>query len=902
MTNIPETLLRNRLFIAVLILFTLGAAGCISQQPEMLKVNPVIDSNPLEGFYGKSEGMFTVIKGSIPEVKESLKEIVIEKAPQQSTFSIDDELNFVVFRGVFSSGGYGIDIDRVERQGSAFTVYATYIDPGEGILVTGAVTQPVAIIPIGRLAEGDYEVRLRVKKVKADADGTKIVRKVVEPEKELSAFNFKVKTPEETIYYYTETGGFNQTQASIVWNIINGSDEAKFVISEKSYSAVIFMHPYTVGVFDPSTAEWVVVISSIPEKAEETKIAIFRLDYQTFDLKKSNKFNYPSRKELTLEESIAIIEEEMKKDPYGTPYGNRPVEKEMVSLHGGNYIYSYPATDFGGTIIVNKYAGRAIFYATTVWSGKGEIIIPEAGESDVTPSIPNIPIIGVESFSSPAYRGTSTNLKLFISGNNITKGTEISLDYKTLLLHTDGHFESNPTVVELIPEKKRLVFPQTVKAWDVPEKLLYSNLTINLSPYAADGSYYITMAAKYKGLEVGSGILSFKIGKGGKMYLQGRSEEEEKLLHMATWNIGYERYQSPPLNDTEREDARAIAINDSYLKGRKYNITEITSESYDLQNFYGFLPVVTVDIGEPDKPGEIVRYTIDLEEKKIFRTAITPRKPLVEYFAGKAFDESAGNLTKRWSAENFAGFWHEPGTDISTEILIIDQKVLNSTHRVIEKHNLIYTTSPVFLKYNVYTYANRTPSGTEGNYPAIGWLGEKYVFLPGDRLAKIIFEQNATEVKTMVVGEIWKFGEGYKIYINSIDAKAAARQGWLSLFKDNNKIDDVVFPHIYIYTYPRDANYSIPIFVTYISNMRSLADSDAVDFRYTWLRSQNITEIKEGDIFGIMEVTSVKNGTIELRNKEPIKLTPGAAIRLMGNMSIQVGGSETYLLFYPTMG
>jgi hypothetical protein len=154
----------------------------------------------------------------------------------------------------------------------------------------------------------------------------------------------------------------------------------------------------------------------------------------------------------------------------------------------------------------------------------------------------------------------------------------------------------------------------------------------------------------------------------------------------------------------------------------------------------------------------------------------------------------------------------------------------------------------------------------------------------------------------MVVGETWKFGEEYRIYVNSIDAKAATRQGWISLFKDNNKIDDVIFQHIYTYTYPRDANYSIPVFVTYISNMRSLADSDAVDFRYTWLRSQNITEIKEGDIFRIMEVTSVKNGTIELRNKDPINLAPGAAIHLMGKMGIQVGGSETELLFYPTRG
>lgn len=174
--------------------------------------------------------------------------------------------------------------------------------------------------------------------------------------------------------------------------------------------------------------------------------------------------------------------------------------------------------------------------------------------------------------------------------------------------------------------------------------------------------------------------------------------------------------------------------------------------------------------------------------------------------------------------------------------------------------------------------------------------------MQGNRLAKVIFEQNATEVKTMVIGETWKFGEGYKIYINSIDAKAAARQGWISLFKDNNKIDDVVFPHIYTYTYPRDANYSIPIFVTYISNMRSLPDSDAVDFRYTWLKSQNVIEIKEGSIFGIMEVTSIKNGNIELRNKNPIDMAPGNIVRLMGDISIQVESSETGLVFYPLKG
>ena len=168
----------------------------------------------------------------------------------------------------------------------------------------------------------------------------------------------------------------NETQehASTVWKKVKEFDEAKFVISEKNFSVIVYIHPYTVGGFDPSIAEWVVIVSSIPEMtSKEARIAIFRLDYQTFLLKKAYKFGYPADDEFTLEESMDIMEEEMTNDPYWS----RSVNREEVQLLGGNYIYSYPAMDFGGTIIVNKYIGMVIFYATTVWDGAGRLIIPE---------------------------------------------------------------------------------------------------------------------------------------------------------------------------------------------------------------------------------------------------------------------------------------------------------------------------------------------------------------------------------------------------------------------------------------------------------------------------------------------------------------------------------------------
>lgn len=262
----------------------------------------------------------------------------------------------------------------------------------------------------------------------------------------------------------------------------------------------------------------------------------------------------------------------------------------------------------------------------------------------------------------------------------------------------------------------------------------------------------------------------------------------------------------------------------------------------------------------------------------------------------QVFNESIGILTTDWDARNFAGFWRDPETGVSTETMVINQTVLNHSHRVIEKNNLIYTTTPISINYQVYSQTGKALSGTRVSYAAIGWLGEKYVFLQGDRIARIIFEQNASEERTLTVGESWYMGEGYALIVNSIDAKAATPQTWITLTKDGKQISNVVLgPYIeQLYTYQTEQN-SDPILIVYFSGFKL----DFAAFKYGWLRSQNLTKIKKGDIFGIMEVTYIDNGKIELRNREPIDLAPGKIINLMGDISIQVSGSEGNLEFHP---
>jgi len=182
-------------------------------------------------------------------------------------------------------------------------------------------------------------------------------------------------TPPREIYTYTSYtwGEIDNQEFFSAWQEVKDIGETEFVAAENSYSVLVHMHPYTVGAFDPSTAEWIIIVSSIPEASNEVRVAIVRLDFQTFHLKKAYKFSYAVQPGITLDDVIATMEGKIAEVEGGV----REIGSHEVELLGGNYIYSYPAGDFGGTIVVNKYVGEPIFYATTVWDGAGALIIPE---------------------------------------------------------------------------------------------------------------------------------------------------------------------------------------------------------------------------------------------------------------------------------------------------------------------------------------------------------------------------------------------------------------------------------------------------------------------------------------------------------------------------------------------
>ncbi|MBC8223841.1 carboxypeptidase regulatory-like domain-containing protein [Candidatus Bathyarchaeota archaeon] len=81
------------------------------------------------------------------------------------TPSTEDYVSVLISRGDHPTGGFQIRVEPFAWQEShpvVFRFEVTFTDPGEGVMVTGALTNPVALIPVGRLDPGLYIARVHI--------------------------------------------------------------------------------------------------------------------------------------------------------------------------------------------------------------------------------------------------------------------------------------------------------------------------------------------------------------------------------------------------------------------------------------------------------------------------------------------------------------------------------------------------------------------------------------------------------------------------------------------------------------------------------------------------------------------------------------------------------------------
>jgi S-layer protein (TIGR01567 family) len=282
-----------------------------------------------------------------------------------------------------------------------------------------------------------------------------------------------------------------------------------------------------------------------------------------------------------------------------------------------------------------------------------------------------------------------------------------------------------------------------------------------------------------------------------------------------------------------------------------------------------------------------------------------------------SFPGSLSDFTPRlWDASNFAGFWYDLKDNLKTERL----QVLSVNNRIIDgtsgSEQLVYTTTKTFKTLKVVE--NGRISGTDsdilkinasgtGAYSILGWQGVPYIAVKGNakKLASLVIEQGnaSSDKKTLAVGEPWDIGNGWTLTAQSINATASPRQVHLNLSKNGIYLDGAFIAqgNVYVYTEASFAGESdVPLFITYVDSVFAGATNDMVQLRYTWAISTSVTEIKSGDVYGNMEVTSAGSDTLVLKNKDKsVDLAQGGTIDILGDMKFRVADSSTDLRYYP---
>ncbi len=348
-----------------------------------------------------------------------------------------------------------------------------------------------------------------------------------------------------------------------ILNQIIGTEEMEFLNSLGDVEALIYGHAYSVGIFDPTTTEWIVILSS--DNENESRVGVFRLDFETLEIKDTYTRSFTESAELSVDEAIVLMENKLGDRPHAI---DEVIENDVERI-GTNYVLTYPAHDFGGTIIVNENAGEVVFYGTTVWNGTGGVIAPERAELEPIPIPP-------ENLPDPSNYGV-TGLEVNPTEAEVWEQIEVTVD----VVNEDNY--EGPMEVELkIDEEIRKTNRISLKPGEE------GTVTFQISKSEADN--YLVQAGDFeKELEVKRTGPEPITQQGSDNFI---SEPFELVEGLAILNLEYEG----EVNFT------------AYLVGEeaeeKLAVLDISAGSYNGSR------VLIVSEGEKISPGE---YRLEVE-------------------------------------------------------------------------------------------------------------------------------------------------------------------------------------------------------------------------------------------------------------------------------------------------
>jgi S-layer protein (TIGR01567 family) len=265
------------------------------------------------------------------------------------------------------------------------------------------------------------------------------------------------------------------------------------------------------------------------------------------------------------------------------------------------------------------------------------------------------------------------------------------------------------------------------------------------------------------------------------------------------------------------------------------------------------------------------------------------------------------------------GFWYDADSGNysgSLEITNISGRRIpeGGLTYIINMDRLTYTNYMASVQYPVIRINDKKSPGTNWSYVTFNLGGNMYIV--NSKIARILtahgvtyyFDKKGLAVRPPWLEEddelapgwdTWELGEGYSLTVKFIDFSSIPRKARLVLKRNGVELDDVWLKQNEVYRYAPTEENDMPKLITYLDAVFAGSSYDVIQLRYTWFVSDNVTQIKEGDRFGVFNVTVVEPDRMVLKNRAPIELIAGRIINLYGNLSFFVENSDE-LRFYPT--
>ena len=252
-----------------------------------------------------------------------------------------------------------------------------------------------------------------------------------------------------------------------------------------------------------------------------------------------------------------------------------------------------------------------------------------------------------------------------------------------------------------------------------------------------------------------------------------------------------------------------------------------------------------------------------------------------------------------WDASTFAGFWYDLDADDSSETLMINQV----SGVIAEGAGMVYTATAVAGQEPEYAFTVSSTSPTLYTYSKLGLFAEEYFAVDDDvdTLSEILMDDDNS--RTMRTGEALELGEGYALTPQQIDVDG--NKVWLELTKDGEFVKDKIIStsgnasqanKTWFYDQDVADTEDVVTLMVHIDEVfQGQVDSLCV-IKGVFQISDEALEIESDDEFGELEVTSVANPSIVMKNTDELDIPDDEVLDITDELKVR--GNDGATLWY----